>query len=536
MPTRNLLLTDTATSKTIAQPAYRVFSFAIAALLAAGVLAYFLLSCRWPLVHDAQVLHYVTLLIAHGRAPYREIYDMNMPGAYLTEMAALRLFGHSDLGWRLWDFTLTLVMTGAMIAIARRYHWTAGLIAASVFALIHGADRAYAAAQRDQVIAVLLIAGWAICFESVRLRLPWLMLVALFLTTFAGTIKPTVLPAGLCLLLLALFELHRRSANFRPYIVCGVLGFIAALALSAGFLLLHHSTRAFLFDLTQVLPNYVTMAPAGRRQLLLLTFPWPIWITMIAAAILAAHSRLWRNWEQPALLLGLFFGFLSYYLQRRGFPQHRYELLAFALLWAAIQFELVLRSPRLLPRTAAALALVFLCVTTLPLLATRIAGQPTHDPLTQTLQADLNRLGPARLQNNVLCLDIISGCMTALFHLDIVQSVGTTGDLLLFFPQNSPVTDSARTLVWQNLQQHPPSVIILTNARFVELPSFRKLQAWPAFADYLSANYVPVVQRNLPFEGAPPFKDGIETCGDRECPGYRIYIRRNSPLLASFER
>jgi hypothetical protein len=231
----------------------------------------------------------------------------------------------------------------------------------------------------------------------------------------------------------------------------------------------------------------------------------------------------------------MFFGFLSYYLQRRGFPQHRYELLAFALLWATIQFDFALHSPRLLPRAAAALTLFFLCITTLPLLATRIAGQPTHDPLTQTLETDLNRLGPARLQNNVLCLDIISGCMTALFHLDIVQSAGTTGDLLLFFPQAAPVADTGRALVLEELQQHPPDVFILTNARFVELPSFRKLQAWPAFASYLSTNYVDAVQRNFPFEGEPPLKNGLESCGDRECLGYRIYIRRNSPLLTSFE-
>src|SRR5690348_1969435 len=60
-------------------------------------------SVGWPLIHDAPLMDYIAWRIASGAVPYRDIFDMNMPGTYLIHTVALRLFGNSDLGWRLFD-------------------------------------------------------------------------------------------------------------------------------------------------------------------------------------------------------------------------------------------------------------------------------------------------------------------------------------------------------------------------------------------------------------------------------------------------
>jgi hypothetical protein len=41
----------------------------------------------------------------HGFVPYRDIPDIIMPGTYIIEGWAMRLFGGSDLAWRIYDLT-----------------------------------------------------------------------------------------------------------------------------------------------------------------------------------------------------------------------------------------------------------------------------------------------------------------------------------------------------------------------------------------------------------------------------------------------
>src|SRR5579875_1235195 len=81
--------------------------FTLLLAFASATFAYLVISWRWPLMWDMQVMHYVSFLIDRGWAPYRQIGDMNMPGAYLFEGWALHLFGSTDLGWRLYDFSLS---------------------------------------------------------------------------------------------------------------------------------------------------------------------------------------------------------------------------------------------------------------------------------------------------------------------------------------------------------------------------------------------------------------------------------------------
>ena len=54
-------------------------------------------SLGWPLIHDAPIMHYVAWLIAQGLVPYRDAFDMNLPGVYLIHGAVLAVGGASDL-------------------------------------------------------------------------------------------------------------------------------------------------------------------------------------------------------------------------------------------------------------------------------------------------------------------------------------------------------------------------------------------------------------------------------------------------------
>ena len=54
-------------------------------LAASGALAAYLAwrSLGWPLIHDAPLMHYIAWVIAEGGIPYRDVFDMNLPGVYL---------------------------------------------------------------------------------------------------------------------------------------------------------------------------------------------------------------------------------------------------------------------------------------------------------------------------------------------------------------------------------------------------------------------------------------------------------------------
>ena len=131
---------------------------ALAAATLVGVFVFMVVhTLRWPLMQDAQVLHYVNFLTGHGFAPYREIGDMNMPGAYWMERFGMTVFGAGDLGFRVYDIFLMVAMTGAMVAIAWPYDWLAGMFAGVPFAVIHAAHGSKGAGQRDAVMAVLMV-------------------------------------------------------------------------------------------------------------------------------------------------------------------------------------------------------------------------------------------------------------------------------------------------------------------------------------------------------------------------------------------
>lgn len=73
------------------------------------------LSLDWPIRRDSGFLHYIAYLInEHHYVPYRDIFEVNMPGTYIFHMAIGKLFGYSDSAFHLVDciwLLLTLLVT-----------------------------------------------------------------------------------------------------------------------------------------------------------------------------------------------------------------------------------------------------------------------------------------------------------------------------------------------------------------------------------------------------------------------------------------
>jgi hypothetical protein len=496
--------------------AIRWFRLLCILALVAGGASYVVFTIHWQWMWDTQVMHYIVLLLDHGKIPYRDIYDINMPGAYLTERWAIALFGPGDLGWRLYEYTLLATMTGAMIVIALPWDWLAGLFAGVLFIVQLGSLGPYQAVERDEVMTVLLFVAYALLFTAVRRRLPWLGMGFGLAIGMAILIKPTVLPLAFCLLLFLWIALRHRAIRAGQYLAWALAGLGTAGLILLAFLLPGNAFGAFFFILHKLVPYYSSLAHPSLLVLLRRSLPAAFVVYMPLTLILAFTSDARANWEMWAVRTGFVFGGLSYFIQGKGYDYHRIAFLCFGLLWIGIEASAALRD-RGWRRAMGVTVLGFGVFFMVPFEALKIKAHHDVNEAAFVLQGDLQQLGGARLQNKVQCFDLVGGCLSALYRMGLVQSTGFTGDLQFFGPDDGSVVPYYRNILMQDLHRDPPDVIILSNEWYQESGySFAKLNTWPAFRDYLNANY------RLEAEQGPfnlydyPMK-------------YRIYVLRGYP-------
>jgi len=201
-------------------------------------------------------MHYVVFLLHHGFKPYSEISDMDMAGAYLTEAWAMRVFGTSDLAWRIYEFFLLALLAGSMVIVTLPCDWVAGVYGAGVFIAMRAGEGPRQAVERDEVIAVLLMVRFAALFTAVRERLSWLTLLFGLTAGLAVCIKPTFLPLLAALLCLVALVLRGRKIPVFAYLAWAILGLAIAGSLNLGFLLRYDVLKDFIFVVRKVIPAY----------------------------------------------------------------------------------------------------------------------------------------------------------------------------------------------------------------------------------------------------------------------------------------
>ena len=495
--------------------------------LTAGLAYYIVNSIHWPLMVDSPIMHYVTFLTDHGFTPYQTITDNNMPGAYLTERWAMAVFGGGDLGWRLYEFFLLGALTLGMIVIARPYDWLAGFLAGGLFTLLHGTEGPKYAVEREEVMATLLILGYAACFTAVRRQRPAFMLLFGFATSLAAAIKPTLAPLAVVVLALAAWAVVRQKRPALPFVLWTVAGFLITALLVLQFLFRYKALSAFVYVVRVITPSYVALWHPGFGHMLARSWPVSFLPLLPLALVALLVNRQW-NWEKTALAAGFFFGFASFFIQQKGFNHHRYTYLCFFLLLAAIELLTLLGSTGW-PRAVAVATLLLVVLFLVPYDIRKQRAVVPNSDFTLQLEQDLRNLGGAdRLERKVMCFDLVFGCLNALYHEGIVQNSGFTGDLLFFSGSDNAASRHYKAMFWDLARQNPAEVLVISNEWFGQEPSFSKLQRWPEFLSFLSDNYTEVVTRRFPSEGehrpAPLTDPHIEA--------YRIYIRRGSSLLA----
>ena len=506
--------------------AVRLYRLTLATSLIVSALLFVLWSRHWPLVGDASLIHYIGFLIQHGLAPYRVVGDMNMPGSFLIEMAAMHLFGPDALAWRIFDFTLLAIATASFAILTRRSGWFPAIFAGALFALVHGRDGLVQGGQRDLTMAVLLVAGTAALALAVRRRSTAAMAAFGLLAGLALSIKPTAIPLSLAQLIIAFYVLRKRKVPLAKPLTAAITGVLIAPMIALAFLIQQQAVAAFWANLHGLVPYYASLGhkPLGFLLLHSISPLMPLVLIWLAILVLL-RPRL--DWERGLLLSGVAFGLLSYILQARGFPYYRYPLLAFLLPIMALDFTEALPIPRaatLQRKSVAMLAVIALAAGGLflapqsAILIHRYRWWETD--FNTTLEQNLNRLGGQRLSGHIQCIDSISGCDTTLYKMQLLPATGILLDFPLFGEDRLPVVQQARAHFREAVFQNPPQIIVVTSALYVDGPGdYQKLARWPELTAFLATNYTLDTDwhptRTLRWWSREEFG-----------PSYKIYVRR----------
>lgn len=448
-------------------------------------------SRTWPLFHDAPVLHYIAWRIGAGDAPYRDLFEINAPGAYLIHLAAWRLGGLSDFAWRLYDLAWLGLAAAAAFVFARPWGLVAASGAAAFLGLYHLAGSPWEAGQRDYFLCPFLLVGaagvarWAERGDRRALTLAGLALGA------AITVKPHValLVAVLGVVILA----RAKREAVRPLAIYVGAAAIAPLAI-VGWLAAAGALSAWRELIVDYLVPVYTGLGRGSRWEIYRPHAWaPIAVGVLLSSA-ATVARRALDVRHGIAMLGVAYGALHYVLQGKGWDYHLYPLVAFAAVTLFAELEPALAWRPL----AVGTPLAACCLAAAGLLAARgfdavptyfAAAKVTH---VRYVVGDLARI--TRPDDLVQVLDTTEGGVHALLLLGLRQPTRFLCDFPLFAAPAAPITARYRAEFIAGFDARPPrAVVVFTRAWPHGGPE--RVTTFGALAERLARDYAIAVRR-----------------------------------------
>jgi len=482
-------------------------------LAASAALALYLgwRSWGWPLVHDAPLMHYVAWLMAQGAVPYRDVFDMNVPGVYLLHLGVISALGEGDRAWRLFDLAWLGLTAAALFGFSRRLGdaWS-GAVAALLFALYHLSGGAWRAGQRDFLLTLFLVlAAWGAA-RAWETGGAWRPTLWGGLAAGAGVmLKPQALlfwVAGAVVVTIG----SRPTSTLRGLALWSVAG-LAVPVLVMGWLAWRGGFGPFLSIAGgYVLPLYSRVGRVAVWEgLRWHVWGWQIWGCMIALGLLGLPRRVPEAYgvRRGLALLGAGYGILHYVQQGKGWEYHLYPFAVFlcALASAPLAALPEATSLRRLPALtrACALAILVLTVALLGVKGVEAADAPWIAEKERRVSALVRDLEVLAGDGPVQVMDVTEGGVHALLRLHMRQPTRYLYDFHFFHDEGDPRIEALRAEFVRDLQRRQPSAIVVFRDTW-RRPGYDRLGEFPALAKMLSRDYT--------------------LAADRE--GYRIYARR----------
>jgi hypothetical protein len=450
------------------------------------------MSLPWPLIHDAPIMHYVAARIAAGDVPYRDLFDMNMPGVYVLHWALVQTLGTGDFAWRVFDLAWLAAGALAVAAFAAPGGRPAAAAAALFFSAYHLAGGAWQTGQRDFLLCPFLLAAaasvarWAEDGAPRGRRLLGVAAAGLALGA-AMSIKPhaAIFAAGL----LAIIAVVGRRAAVAPAAI-----FAAGAAVVPAALVLWLAAAGGLGAWIDIVTRYLLPVYSNiGRPAQWVAYRWQVWIPITAAVVvalsLARAARERRLGPRHAVaMLGIAYGLAHYLGQGKGWEYHRYPLAAFAAAVAFGELGTLLAARRFVLAVPLAFSLA---AATVQIGVEGAEAAPAKwiwdkEGFVRQLEGDLRQLmAPGDL---VQVLDTAEGGLHALLRLDARQPTRFLYDFPLFTAPQAAITAELRREFIRDLDARPPRFIAVFE-RGWPAGGYERLDRFPELRDRLAAHY-----------------------------------------------
>ena len=470
----------------------------------------------WPLIHDAPIMHYIAWLIAEGALPYRDVFDMNLPGVYLMHWALLSVGGAGDLAWRLFDLGWLAAIGGLLFAYCRPLGALGAAAAAALFALYHLSGGAWRVGQRDFLLCLFLLLGAlgvARSLEHGGALLP--LLGAGVALGAAMTIKPQSGLFWFGAAAVAAWSAWREDRS-APGAAGAVLGAgLAVPTLVFGWLAWRGGLGPFAAIFTgYVLPLYSRVGRVAVREALgWYVYGWQLWVLFGLLGVLAVLGSAPARAEvrRRLALLGVAYGWLHFYAQGKGWEYHLYPLALF--LCALLPFA-VARTPAgawwgstLALRRSAALAAWAAIVIVLGAKGVEALDAPWIADKARRVAAIARDLEPfAPPGATVQVMDVTEGGIHALLRLHRREPTRFLYDFHFFHDVADPRVQALRAELVAGLAAGRPAAIVVLRDAW-NRQGYDRLGELPGLTPLLDRAYTLAVE------------------GD----GYRIYAKRADP-------
>jgi hypothetical protein len=442
----------------------------------------------WPLIHDAPLMHYIAARILDGAAPYRDLFDMNLPVVYLAHVLALRLLGGGDVAFRLFDLGLVGVTVAGLAVSLRPYGAWAMTAAGALFPLYHLSGGPWLVGQRELILCALLAWTGAAAVAYVERGRPELMGLAGLALGLAIWTKPHAVLLGL--LLAALAWRGRRRGAAGAMLLAGVIAPGVALV---AWLAWAGALPAFLDVMSgYVVPLYSRL---GRSSLLRALrewdYGWPV-LAGLGAWTGLGLVALWRARRLDAraavLVAGVGYGVAHFVLQGKGWPYQFYPLAMSAVALGAAGLGAAVAGRR---RLVAVVLLGVLVVTAGGFWAKGgrnlrpdwIAKKHTRARLVAAILEPIVAAG-----GTVQVLDTTAGGIHALYLAGARQPTRFIYDFHFYHDVEQPYVRRLRAELLEGLRARPPAAVVLFEEGW-PAGGYERLARFPALAEWLEAGY-----------------------------------------------
>ncbi|MCA9473303.1 MAG: glycosyltransferase family 39 protein [Nitrospirales bacterium] len=465
-------------------------------LLAAGCLYAMFRSIHWPLLHDALLMHYISSRILSGAVPYRDLFDMNMPGTYVIHMAVLSAFGKSDIAWRMFDLLWLTFSAWTIGHFCHSYGRIQAYFAALFYMAVHLSAGPSQMGQRDFLMCPFLMLSahyMALSLETTEHRhfLFW----AGFFLGLAMTIKPSAsfLLGMFCILYIYLSQHENSMAPIK--LIRLFAGACIGPILALTWVLITGGIYAFWEMVTHWLPLYGGLERATATALLL-----TVWsgLKLALPACLLSLPLFWFAkpiFNHPRLLillLGSSYAALQYIIQGKGWPYHLEPFYFFFFTMITILFSsFTLKRYRFIRHGITTV----LCFLALPMTINAIVNSRGHDDILLTkkpsvtqLVADLSAIELNEAET-VQVLDSTTGGIHALYRLGLRQPTRFIYDIQFFTGTDQPYIQNLRREFIEALKALQPAAIVVFHDTWIPPYDISRFDTFPQFSDFLKNRY-----------------------------------------------